>query len=458
MSVDDPGCVKTRLSEDCVELFSQLPSSERSCQYNRLPHRRNRDGISTRKLDIGVFTQAGPETDISQRGQSDWPGDACAHVLLRSRPIGFPSCLMQDWLGRESFVLGTSRSDMSQQPTSNGSGPSLMPLIGIFTISRLIYVAAELGLADKMSDGPKSADVLATETGTHAQSLYRMLRALTAFGIFEETEPRKFSLTAMGAQLRSDVPGSVRNFARFFGDHRSWRCYGEIEHSIRTGETAMRRVYGISAFEHLSAHPDEASIFNEAMADVTRRVARVAAAAYDFSAFQVIMDVGGGNGTLIAELLRAAPAARGILFDLPAGVSEAQKVLSSSGVAKRCTIVPGDFFKTVPTADAMVLKSVIHDWDDASAISILRTCRSAASADTRLLLIERVMPERMTVSPTNQRGSVLDIRMLVLPGGRERTEQEYQALLASSGFAWTSTLMLPEPIDMAVIEATPRMP
>jgi hypothetical protein len=347
----------------------------------------------------------------------------------------------------------------TQQSISTAPGPSLMPLIGAFTISRLIYVAAELGVADKMADGPKSADELATETDTHAPSLYRMLRALTAYGVFEETEPRKFSLTAMGAQLRSDVPGSVRNFARFFGDQRAWRCYGEIEHSIRTGETAMRHVYGINGFEYLSAHPDEAAVFNEAMAEVTRRAARAARAAYDFSTFQVIMDVGGGNGTLIAELLRAAPAAMGIVFDLPAGVSEAQQVLTNSGLAQRCTIVPGDFFKSVPTgADAMVLKSVIHDWDDASATSILRNCRLAASANARLLLIERVMPPRMTVSPANQRGTVLDMRMLVLPGGRERTEEEYKALLASGGFVWTRTVMLPEPVDMAVIEAAPRTP
>jgi hypothetical protein len=353
------------------------------------------------------------------------------------------------------------RSDMSETQQSNreAQGPSLMPLIGIFTISRLIYVAAELGLADKMADGSRSADELATETRTHARSLYRMLRALTAYGVFEETEPGKFGLTTMGAQLRSDVPGSVRNFARFFGDQRSWRCYADVEHTIRTGETAMRRAYGMGSFEYYAEHPAEASIFNGAMAEVTRRVGSAATAAYDFSAFRVIMDVGGGNGALIAKLLHAAPAAKGILFDLPAGVSEAQQVLTTNGVAERCTIVPGDFFKSVPTgADAIVLKSVIHDWDDASATSILGNCRSAASANTRLLLIERVMPARMTASPAGQRGAVLDIRMLLVAGGRERTEEEYRALLASSGFTLTRTVMLPEPIDMAVIEAVPRAP
>jgi len=350
---------------------------------------------------------------------------------------------------------------MSQTQQSNRAapGPSLMPLIGIFTISRLIYVAAELGLADKMADGSRSADELATETRTHGRSLYRMLRALTAYGVFAETEPGKFGLTTMGTQLRSDVPGSVRNFARFFGDQRSWRCYADIEHTIRTGETAMRRVYGMGSFEYYAEHPAEASIFNGAMAEVTRRVGSAATAAYDFSMFRAIMDVGGGNGALIAELLRAAPAARGILFDLPAGVREAQQVLTTTGVAERCTIVPGDFFKSVPTgADAIVLKSVIHDWDDASATSILGNCRAAASANTRLLLIERVMPARMTASPASQRAAVLDIRMLLVAGGRERTEEEYRALLASGGFTLTRTVMLPEPIDMAVIEAVPRAP
>ena len=331
-----------------------------------------------------------------------------------------------------------------------------MPLIGAFTISRLVHLAAELGLADILADEPKAAAAIAAKTGSHPQSLHRVMRALAAFGVFDERESGKFALTAMGTQLRSDVPSSLRNFARFYGDQRSWRCYGDIEHCVRTGDTAMRHLYGMGAFEYLADRPDEAAIFNAAMADNTRRIALAATAAYDFSAFPVLMDVGGGNGTLIAELLRAAPASQGLLFDLPAGVTDAEAVLANAGVRERCKVVPGDFFKSVPSgADAIVLKSVIHDWDDEGAVSILKCCRAAAGPQTRLLLIERIMPKVMTASPANQRAALLDIRMLVMPGGRERTEDEYKQLMEVAGFHWSRSAMLPEPIDMAIVEGIP---
>jgi hypothetical protein len=344
------------------------------------------------------------------------------------------------------------------QISQGGARPaSLMPLITVFTVSRLIYFAAELGLADKLAPGEKSVGALAAETGTHAPSLYRMLRALAAFGVFEEARTHKFRLTPLGEQLRSDIPGSVRNFARFFAGQRSWMCFGDVAHSIQTGETAMRHVYGVGTFDHLASHPEEADIFNQAMADATRQIGAAAAATYDFSAFGSIMDVGGGNGTLIAELLRATPDAKGAIFDLPAAAADAPKVVTEAGVAARCRILTGDFFKSVPAGfDAITLKSVIHDWDDPHAISILRSCRAAASANTRLLLIERVMPEIMTISLANQQAAILDIRMLLMPGGRGRTEQEYRELLAAAGFAWTRNIVLPDPIDFVIIEARPR--
>jgi hypothetical protein len=333
---------------------------------------------------------------------------------------------------------------------------SLMPLITAFTVSRLVHLAAEFGLADRLAAGEKSVEALAAETGTHPQSLYRMLRALAAFGVFEEVPPQKFRLTALGAQLRSDVPGSLRNFARFFADQRAWSCFGEISHSVRTGGTAMQHVYGIGSFDYLASHPEEASIFNRAMADVTRRIGAAAAAAYDFSSFESILDVGGGSGTLITKLLRSAPGPKGALFDLPAATADAPKVLSDGGVAGRCNILTGDFFKKIPEGfDAIILKSVIHDWADPDATAILRNCRKAASAKTRLLLIERVMPEVMTASPVNQRAAILDIRMMVIPGGRERTQKEYQELLAASGFTWLRSVALPDPIDFMIIEAAP---
>jgi hypothetical protein len=259
-----------------------------------------------------------------------------------------------------------------------------MPLIGAFMISRLIYVAAELGIAD---------------------------------------------LTARG-----------------------------LEHTIRTGETKMKRAFGTTGFEYRASHPVAATIFNAAMAEVTHQVARAAIAAYDFLAFRVIMDVGGGNSTLLAEILRSVPSAVGILFDVPAGLTEARESLLRGDVADRCSVVPDDFFKSVPRGtDLMVLKNVIHGRNDERATAILSQRRAAASEQSRLLLVERAMPERMTVtaSTTNQRAVTLDIRILAVVSGIERTEDQYGKMLASAGFGATRTIVLPEPLNQAMIEAAP---
>jgi O-methyltransferase domain/Dimerisation domain len=343
-----------------------------------------------------------------------------------------------------------------KMPDNAAPPPSIMPLITGYIPARLVFLAAELSLADLIAGGKTTAEALAQHTGMHARSLKRMLRALCAYDVFEEKTPGEFALRPMGAQLRSDVPGSLRNFARFFPDQRAWKCLEEIEHTILTGETAMSRAFGMNSFEWLAEHPKEAAIFNAAMADVTHLVARAAIGTYDFSRFHVIMDLGGGNGTFLAAILRSAPAASGILFDLPSGIREADATLRNAGVADRCKVVPGDFFRSVPAgADLMVLKSVIHDWDNEHAAEILAQCRAAASAETRLVLVERVMPECMTASAANQRAASLDMRMLTIAGGLERTEQEYRQLMERTGFNWTRTIPLGPPSDQAVLEAVP---
>ena len=331
-----------------------------------------------------------------------------------------------------------------------------MPLIAGLMPARLVYIAAEFGIAYLIADGTTDAEGLARHAGLHAPSLKRMLRALCAYGVFEERSPGEFGLCALGAQLRRNVPGSLRDFARFFGDQRSWNCLGEIEHTIRTGETGMSRAFGMNSFNWLAEHPKEAAIFNAAMADTTNLVARAATSAYDFQAWRVIMDVGGGNGTLLAAILRSAPAATGILFDLSAGVREASTILERAGVSDRCKVIQGDFFQSVPKdADLLVLKSVIHDWDDDRAAEILARCRQATSPESRLILIERVMPECMTASAVNQRAATLDIRMMTIAGGIERTEGEYRQLLARSGFSCTRTIALGPPSDQSILEAIP---
>ncbi len=243
-------------------------------------------------------------------------------------------------------------------PGNAAPTPSLMPLNAGYIPARLIFLAAELGIADLIADGITTAESLAQRTGTHAPSLKRMLRALCAYDVFKEKAAGQFARRPMGAQLRSDVPGSLRNFARFYPDQRTWKCFEKIEHTVRTGKTAMSLAFGMRSFEWLAEHPREAAIFNAAMADITHLTARAATGAYDFSAFRAILDVGGGNGAFLAAILRSAPAASGMLFDLPAGIGEAETTLQNAGVADRCDVISGDFFQSVPVgADLMVLKA-----------------------------------------------------------------------------------------------------
>jgi hypothetical protein len=336
---------------------------------------------------------------------------------------------------------------------------TLMSLITGFMPARVVYVAAHLGIADLLADGPKTSESLASDTETHAPSLHRLLRALAGLGLLDEIEPGRFALTVESACLRTGVPGSLHNLALMFGGEQSWRSWGDLLHSVRTGESAAQHIYGLGSFEYLAAHPKEAVIFNEAMADITRQVARAVAAAYDFSRFRTIVDVGGGNGTLIATILAVAPELRGIVFDLPTGSAEVPQQLTAAGVEERCEVIAGDFFRSVPNgADAYILKSVIHDWDDDRSVLILKNCRKATSASSKLLLVERVMPARMEASPSHQRMAMIDINMLAVPGGRERTEAEYRVLFAAAGFALMQILPLSElsdRLDVSLIEAAP---
>jgi orsellinic acid C2-O-methyltransferase len=337
-----------------------------------------------------------------------------------------------------------------------GQTATLMPQINGFMASRVVHVAAELGVADLLAQGAKTSGTLARETGTHAPSIHRLLRALASLDVVDEVEPGRFALTALGAQLRTDVPDSVRNLALTHGSEWAWRSWGELRHSIRTGEPAMQHVFGMDAFDYLGAHPQEAAIFNEAMAEITRQVARAVVAAYDFARFRTIVDVGGGNGTLIGAILDAEPKLRGIVFDSPSGSAEAPRQLEAAGLADRCEVIAGDFFRSVPSgADAYILKSIIHDWGDERSLTILRNCREAISADGKLLLVERVMPARVEASASHQRWTMIDMHMLLMLGGRERTEPEFQALFAATGFKNLHALSLPGPTGFSLIEATP---
>ena len=342
---------------------------------------------------------------------------------------------------------------MSAPESSAASTATLWSLITGYMPARVVHVAAELGIADLLATEAKTADALAQETDTAPAPLHRLLRALASIGLVEEREPGRFALTAAGSQLRSNVPGSMRNIALMFGGERAWRSWGELLHSVRTGESGTRRVYGVGSFEYLAAKPEQAAIFNAAMAENTRRITELLVSTYDFSQFRNIVDVGGGNGALMAAILAANAGVLGTVFDLPSGMAQAQQNLADAGVAARCEIIAGDFFRSVPeAADAYVLKYVIPDWGDAQSVAILSNCRDAMHQAGKILLIERVMPERMEATPIHQRIAMADMNMLAMPGGQQRTEQEYRDLFAAAGLLLERIVPLPGS-EISVIEA-----
>ncbi|MQA86762.1 MAG: methyltransferase [Streptosporangiales bacterium] len=340
-------------------------------------------------------------------------------------------------------------------PDPNVRTPQQDMLFG-YMPAQILHVAARLGLADVLADGPKTSAEVAAATETHPPSLHRLLRALACLGVVTEIEAGRFELTPEGAQLRSDTPESIRGLVMLFCGDEVWRAWGNLLHSVRTGGSAFEYVTGMPPFEFLAAHPEQSATFDAAMADHTRKVAPEIIAGYDFGRFSTIVDVGGGDGTLMAAILRAVPAARGILFDLPAGVEPAPTTLKSAGVADRCRVVAGSFFKSVPEGgDAYLLKSVIHDWDDDRAAAILRTCRSAMGPASSLQVIEPVLPPRIE-SPAEITGLVMsDINMLVNTGGRERTEVEFRSLFAAAGLDVTAVVGPFAPSGYRVIEGAP---
>jgi len=325
---------------------------------------------------------------------------------------------------------------------------TLMGLLMGAQVSQAIHVAAAMGIADLLYDGPRTSEELAAETGAHTGSLYRLLRALASVGVFREDEQKRFALTPLGELLRSDVPGSLRGWAAFIGRPYFSAAWSELEHSVRTGENAFRHVHGTDVWSYRAEHPEESEIFDRAMESLTASSNRALLDAYDFGRFESVVDVGGGNGALLSALLDHYPAMRGILFDQPHVVANARSKLDAAGVGDRCTVVGGSFFEEVPAGgDAYTMKSILHDWDDPEAAAILRVCRSGLSEAARLLLIERIVG----VVNEDPRTKFLDLNMLVVPGGRERTIEEWLALLESTGYVLVGTTATTS--GLCVIEA-----
>jgi SAM-dependent methyltransferase len=326
----------------------------------------------------------------------------------------------------------------------------LFRMVTGYYVSRAIYVAAKLGIADLLAEGPRSHDELAKTTGAHADSLRRVLRLLASAGVLIEEDDGKFALTPIGACLRSDGPGSMRAAALLFGGITQ-QAWGDLLHSIETGQPAFRHVFGMDSFEYLAEHPDDAANFDAAMAGFTRHIASAVADAYDFSPFRRIVDVGGGSGALLAGILRANATLTGIVFDLPDVAIRAREHIHELGLAGRCEIVGGDFFKEVPSgADAYLLKHVIHDWKDERAAEILRTCRRAMGGRARLLVVEGVYPPRIDQSDESRGAAANDVNMLVCTGGRQRSEAEFRALYDAAGFRLTR--LVPTRMPVKVVE------
>jgi len=323
-------------------------------------------------------------------------------------------------------------------------------MLGGYRITQMLYVAAKLGLSDLLAKGPKTAEDLAIATNAHGPSLHRLLRALASTGVFAERPDGTFESTALADRLRSDAPDSQRAFALSYGEPWWWNAFGELLHSVKTGETAFNRVHGMTFFEYLGRHADAAGIFNQNMTAATVGLAEALATAYDFSQVKVLMDVGGGHGALAAAVLRQNPLMRAVIFDQQAVLEGAASVLQEAGILARCDLSPGDFFQAVPPGgDLYILKDIIHDWDDVRAAVILHNVRRAMRADAKLLVIESVIP------PGNEpfRGKLVDITMLVFTGGRERTEPEYTRLLHDAGLRLNRAIPLNRAVS--VLEALP---
>lgn len=299
--------------------------------------------------------------------------------------------------------------------------------------SQAVYTAARLGLADLIASGLTDTGALAAECGADRETMGRLLRALTASGVLVQDAADEFSLTAEGHALRAGVPNSTRDFVLLYCSPAVWQAFADLTATVQTGRTAFDAVHGMGAFAYCDAHPEVAALFHRAMAEDAVQVAARVAADYDFAGLNTVADVGGGNGTLLAAVLQGSAELRGILFDTEQGVATAPDLLAGAGVAQRCEIVTGDFFAEVPAADLHLLKSTVHDWPDSSAIRILTSCRAAAGADGRLLLVERVLP---TVLPAVYDPHAVRHQLAgpVIMGGHERTAEEFQKLLEAAGY------------------------
>lgn len=330
--------------------------------------------------------------------------------------------------------------------TTQDPATDLMKLIGGFQTSQAISVFAELCIADILKSDALHIDAISQATECHPRSLYRLLHMLASIGVLEERTERCFKLTPIGDCLRSNSPSKRSAWARYAGRPYVWQAWGDMMHSVKTGELSFSHLHGANLWEWRSKAPDETEIFDAAMSELSGAAGRAIASSYDFSAFKVIVDVGGGQGALLAAVLSQHKAASGVLFDLSHVVAKAEEVLRAAGVADRCKIVGGDVFKAVPDgADAYLIKSVLMDEADDQAIVILRACRSAMKPSGKVVVIEHLL-----TPPNEPEIAFSDITMMIMTGGRERTREEFSELFTAAGLHLEQTVATKSPFTLIV--------
>jgi len=327
----------------------------------------------------------------------------------------------------------------------------LLERISGYWITQVIRTIAQLGVPDRLARGPRASDEVASELGLPADSLFRLLRGGVNAGVVQQVSPRTFALTPLGDVLRSDVPGSLRALAIALSDPSHWLPWGRLPEAIQTGTTTTRAALGGDIWEYFSRNPEEATRFAQAMGGFSATVASEVVRLHDFSRYARVADIGGSEGVLLEAILRAYPSCRGILFDLPHVMAGARARIESVGLASRVELAAGSFFEPViPAAEAYLLKHILHDWDDAPANTILRQLHRSAPEGARLLAVEMVMPDDGKPSSV----PLMDLNMLVLVNGRERTAREFETLFLNA--SWELERITPTQSGVSLIEARKR--
>lgn len=324
-------------------------------------------------------------------------------------------------------------------------------LIAGYWVSRLIYVAARLGIADLLSSGPRTADDMAAATGTKAWALYRILRTLSSYGVFEEVKGKRFKLTPLGNTLRTDVPASMHGFALMLVEKHVWDAWEQLLYAAQTGELPFDKIFGMPFYQYLERHPHDLKVFGEAMTSLSGTenpaIARAFQRVYKPSAMGTVVDVAGGHGSLLAMILKSNRKLKGVLFDLPHVIARAgtDRHVTAKGITERCTLVSGDFFASVPDGgDVYFLKYILHNWDDESCVRILANCRQAMGKKGRVLVADPVI----SAGNGQEWAKLLDIQMMVVVKGAERTRDEFAALFKKAGLKLVKVTPTSSPLSL----------